>query len=123
MTLAALNETTTTVVSASSSVPTWAYLLAALVPSLVVLIGVVWQGRKTRNKGTDEHVMARKMLEQHGQQLERLITNDDRQDSKLDRIDFRVERLEEKGVAERAVILTAVEDHVDSPHAGLGEGA
>ncbi len=78
-----------------------AAVLAAAVTSGCTLVGIVWQGRKTRNKGTEEHLLARDMLQsidskvdQHTGQLDRLDGKVDRLDSKVERIDGRVDKLE-----------------------------
>ena len=46
-----------------------AVVLASSIPAALALAGVVWQARKTRDKGTEEHKMARAMLEEQGAQL------------------------------------------------------
>lgn len=64
---------------------------------------VVWQGRKTRHRGTEEHMMARDMLMEHGRKLDRIDGKVDRLDEKVDRIDGRVDVLEVSDAKLRAV--------------------
>ncbi len=95
----------------SQPVHEWVYVLVILIPALCTLIGVVYQARKTRARGTDEHLMAREMLLQHGEKLDRIDGKVDRIDTKVDRVVVRVDVLEDKAHNERATILSAVEDH------------
>ena len=80
-----------------------AVVLAASVPAILAFAGVIWQSRKTRHKGTEEHLMAREMLQsidskvdQHTGQLERIDGRVERIDARVDRIDSRVDHIEQE---------------------------
>jgi hypothetical protein len=115
----------------------WVYVLALALPAAIAAAAAVFQGRKTRKRGTEEHVLGRELLIQHGEALSRLESKADRTIEKVDRIDNRVTRIErdakidrddaEHGLLEasvkRAEILDRVVDHVDAPLGGIREGA
>ena len=99
-----------------------AVVLAASIPAITVLIGVVWQARKTRSevmdRGTSEHLMARTMLLEHGEKLTAIAEDvrdvkADVRDVKADvrSLDGRVVSLEDGAKGERKTILAAVEEH------------
>lgn len=96
----------------------WVYVLIVAIPTLGTLAGVIWQGRKTRNKGTEEHQMARQMLESHGQKLDEL--GEDVRDVKADVRDLKAaDRQLAQGQADIRRDLDAAQR---SPLYGLGEG-
>ena len=99
-----------------------AVVLAASIPAGLALCGVIWQSRKTRSqvmdRGTKEHLMARDLLDEHGETL-RAIQSDVR-DVKAEvrgvkddvrSLGGRVVNLEDGAKVERKTILAAVEDH------------
>ena len=52
-----------------------AVVLAASIPAACAMVGVIWQARKTRNRGTEEHLMARDLLVQHGHKLNEIAAD------------------------------------------------
>lgn len=122
----------------------WVYVLSLALPALIAALAVVWQSRKTRKRGTEEHVLGRNLLEQHGdlmiqhgEALNRIESKADRTLWKVDVIDDRVTHLErdartgrddaEVGLVEataaRDELRDRVIDHVDAPHGDIREGA
>lgn len=60
----------------------WEPIIAASVTSVLALVGVVWQSRKTRRVNTNEHLVNSEKL--------------DNIELKMDRIDYRVERVNDQ---------------------------
>jgi len=97
----------------------WVYILAVAIPSVCALAGVIWQARKTRSRGTEEHLMARSMLLEHGEKLDKIDGKVDRLDTKVDRLDQRTSVLED---GERQAAADIADIRSRQPLYGLGEG-
>lgn len=79
----------------TTDLPAWVFLLSVAIPAMSALVGVIFQARKTRAKGTHEHLIARDLLLQHGEMMATHGHQLERIETKVDTIDGRVDSLEE----------------------------